>query len=204
MRKGAVRAAHASLNRCSTLTCVLENPKQLVNVAAIVRNVDVLGVGKLFVVTPNEAWHAPNFFASACQKVSTGSSVRMYVRVFATTAECLAHLYYAGYVSVCTSPNPNQNQRSYHLPDAPCTASKLAVWFGNESKGISDEVRDASAYTISLPMYGFGESLNLGMCTAIVLYDVVGKRRAKVQQKDKARGRRGRLKRRLLKLQQKM
>lgn len=55
---------------------------------------------------------------------------------------------------------------------------KLAVWFGNESRGISNEAVEASEFCLSIPMFGMIESLNLGTTTGIVLYEITKQRRA--------------------------
>ena len=57
------------------------------------------------------------------------------------------------------------------------TQSKLAVWFGNESRGVSDIVVERSESCISIPMFGMIESLNLATTTGIVLYEVTKQRR---------------------------
>ena len=49
------------------------------------------------------------------------------------------------------------------------TQRRLAVWFGNESKGISDEAVNNADMCIQIPMGGIVESLNLGTSTGIVL-----------------------------------
>ena len=48
-----------------------------------------------------------------------------------------------------------------------CT--KLAIWFGNESRGISDEAVQRSEACISIPMFGMIESLNLGILDSLFL-----------------------------------
>ena len=40
---------------------------------------------------------------------------------------------------------------------------------GNENNGISNEMRDLADETFTLPMYGFAESFNLSVATAITL-----------------------------------
>ena len=57
------------------------------------------------------------------------------------------------------------------------TQVRLAVWFGNESKGVSKQVIDRSEMCINIPMYGIIESLNLATSTGIVLYEVTKQRR---------------------------
>ena len=49
------------------------------------------------------------------------------------------------------------------------TQKRLSVWFGNESKGVSEEAVKASDMCIRIPMGGIVESLNLGTSTGIIL-----------------------------------
>jgi tRNA (guanosine-2'-O-)-methyltransferase len=58
------------------------------------------------------------------------------------------------------------------------TYTRLAVWFGNESRGISDTAVDRSEFCVSIPMFGMIESLNLGTTSGIVLYEITKQRRA--------------------------
>jgi tRNA (guanosine-2'-O-)-methyltransferase len=53
----------------------------------------------------------------------------------------------------------------------------LALWFGNEGRGIRDEAVEASGCCVSIPMFGMVESLNLGTTTGIVLYEITKQRR---------------------------
>ena len=59
--------------------------------------------------------------------------------------------------------------------------AKLAVWFGNESRGISDLAVEHAEMCVSIPMFGMIESLNLGTTSGIVLYEVTKQRRAYAQ-----------------------
>jgi tRNA (guanosine-2'-O-)-methyltransferase len=70
--------------------------------------------------------------------------------------------------------------------------TKLAVWFGNESRGISDLAVQHSEMCVSIPMFGMIESLNLGTTSGIVLYEVT-KQRREYQRKYKRRGKRGKI-----------
>ena len=55
--------------------------------------------------------------------------------------------------------------------------TKLAVWFGNEKRGISDLAVERSEMCVAIPMFGMIESLNLGTSSGIVLYEVAKQRR---------------------------
>lgn len=51
------------------------------------------------------------------------------------------------------------------------------VWFGNESRCVSDLTVEQSEFCVSIPMFGMIESLNLATTTGIVLYEVTKQRR---------------------------
>jgi tRNA (guanosine-2'-O-)-methyltransferase len=87
------------------------------------------------------------------------------------------HLAQNHFTSVVTSPH-RKGHRNQILHEADFTAyTKLAVWFGNEGRGITDEAAEASDMCINIPMFGMIESLNLGTSSGIVLYEVTKQRR---------------------------
>ena len=55
---------------------------------------------------------------------------------------------------------------------------RLAVWFGNEARGISSLAIERSSACVSIEMYGVIESFNLATSTGIVLYEITKQRRA--------------------------
>lgn len=63
------------------------------------------------------------------------------------------------------------------MDDGIFTQPRLAVWFGNESQGVSEIAIDNSKYCVSIPMCGIIESLNSGTSTGIVSYDITKQRR---------------------------
>ena len=54
----------------------------------------------------------------------------------------------------------------------------VAIAFGNEAHGISGALRESAGLTVSIPIYGGAESLNVGSAAAICLYEAVRQRRA--------------------------
>ena len=88
----------------------------------------------------------------------------------------MAHLEKKRYVSIVTSPHI-KGEKNFVLHEGDYTQIRLAVWFGNESKGVSKTVIEKSEFCVSIPMYGIIESLNLATSTGIVLYEVTKQRR---------------------------
>jgi len=150
--------------------CVLENPKDIVNIASAVRNISAFGVEKLYVIGNNPA--VKDFETSRSHKGLTNTSVGankwVFVRQFDTTAECIDHLRKNRYTIAVTSSH-TKGKENVNLYEETFTQKRLAVWFGNESKGISDEALTEADMCIQIPMGGIVESLNLGTSTGIVL-----------------------------------
>ena len=76
-------------------------------------------------------------------------STRALVKRFDSTEDCLRHLEKNRYVSIVTSPHV-RGRSNYVLHEADYTHPKLAVWFGNESRGISALAVERSAFCVWL------------------------------------------------------
>jgi tRNA (guanosine-2'-O-)-methyltransferase len=99
-----------------------------------------------------------------------------FVKRFDSTEACLEHLEKNRFTSVVTSPHI-KGKVNHILHEADYTQPRLAVWFGNESRGISELAVERSECCISIPMFGIIESLNLGTTSGIVLYEITKQRR---------------------------
>jgi tRNA (guanosine-2'-O-)-methyltransferase len=153
------------------LICVLENPKQSINLASTIRNVSAFGVEKIYVIGGYPG--IPKNFEAArnnkhLSETSVGASRWTFIRHFETAADCIQHLKKNLYTIAVTSPHL-KGKENYNLYSGKYTQKRLAVWFGNESKGISDEAADNADFCIQIGMGGIVESLNLGTSTGIIL-----------------------------------
>ena len=182
-----LRADRAKTLRCKNLIAVLESPKTIENIASTIRNVDALGVEKLYVVDEYkllpDKWEQMREKPSL-SKISVSAVKWAYVRVFRSTLECIEYLKQKKFKSVVTSPHI-KGKKNVLLNEGKYTCPRLAVWFGNESHGISDAAVNSCDMCISIPMCGIIESLNLGTSTGIVLYEVTRQRRQFVEAKRK-------------------
>ncbi len=193
-KKNAVRQRADEIKpyRCKNLIAVLENPTDIKNIGTVIRNVNALGVEKTYIVDPRRAlpddWQDMRDRRSL-SKISVSAIKWSFVRRFDSSEECLAHLEKNRYVSIVTSPHI-KGRRNEVLHEVDYTVyTKLAVWFGSESRGISDLAVDHSEMCVSIPMFGMIESLNLGTTSGIVLYEVT-KQRREYQSKYKRAGKR--------------
>lgn len=166
---------------CKHTIAVLECPRDIMNLGSVIRNVDALGIEKVYVIDPDnklpDDWEELRDRRSL-HKTSASAVKWTFVKRFDSTADCFSHLKKRGFKSVVTSPH-QKNKKSLYLDEADFTTfSKLAIWFGTEGSGISDEAVMKSELCVAIPMFGMIESLNLGTSSGIVLYEVTKQRRA--------------------------
>ncbi|BBM00245.1 RNA methyltransferase [Microbulbifer sp. GL-2] len=180
------RADEIKPHRCKNLIAVLECPIDMKNIGTVIRNVNALGVEKTYIVDPRNSlpddWQEMRERKSL-SKPSVSAIKWSFVKRFDSTEVCLAHLANNRFTSIVTSPHV-KGKDNFILHEADYTQPKLAVWFGNESRGISDLAVENSDFCVSIPMFGMIESLNLGTTSGIVLYEIT-KQRRKHQEKYK-------------------
>jgi tRNA (guanosine-2'-O-)-methyltransferase len=151
------RANAISPFRCKNLIAVIENPKDIKNIGTVIRNVNALGVEKVYVVDP--ARKLPDDWQDMRERPSlSGTSVSAvkwtFVRRFDSTEDCFGHLEKKGFKSIVTSPHV-KGKTNVYLHEGDFTIhTKLAVWFGNESRGISPVAVERCEMCVAIPMFG--------------------------------------------------
>jgi tRNA (guanosine-2'-O-)-methyltransferase len=165
--------------RCKNLIAVIENPSDIKNIGTIIRNVNALGVDKTYIVDPKnklpDEWQNMRERKSL-SKTSVSAIKWSFVKRFDSTEDCLKHLEDNRYISVVTSPHI-KGKKTVILHEGDYTHPRIAVWFGNESRGVSDLAIERSEFCVTIPMFGMIESLNLGTTSGIVLYEITKQRR---------------------------
>lgn len=166
--------------RCKNLIAVIENPSDILNIGTIIRNVNALGVEKAYVVTKGnflpETWEEMRD-KSKLNAISASAIKWSFIKIFKDTESCFEHLEKKGFVSAVTSPHTKGRENVVLHKHDYTKYKKLAIWFGNEAKGISKTAVERSKFCINIPMYGIIESLNLGTSSGIVLYEIAKQRR---------------------------
>ncbi|MBN8814106.1 MAG: RNA methyltransferase [Sphingomonas sp.] len=179
--------------RCKNLIAVIENPSDIRNIGTVIRNVNALGIEKVYVV--DERHSLPDDWQDmrerkSLSKTSVSAVKWSFVKRFDSTDACFDHLEFKNFKSIVTSPHV-KGKRSIFLHEGDYTEfTKLAVWFGSEAVGISDRAVARSEMCVCIPMFGMIESLNLGTSSGIVLYEVA-KQRREYQSKYRLRDKRG-------------
>ena len=180
--------------RCKNLIAVIEDPHDIKNIGTVIRNVNALGAEKIYVVDPRK--RLPDDWEEMREKKSLSSTsvsaVKWtFVKRFDSTEECLAHLEKNNFVSIVTSPHVKGHKNTVLHEGDYTVHHNLAVWFGSESRGISETAVKNSVECVNIPMLGMIESLNLGTTSGIVLYEIT-KQRREYQRMYKYKNKRGR------------
>ncbi|XBS42728.1 RNA methyltransferase [Cellulophaga lytica] len=165
--------------RCKNLIAVLEEPTDIKNIGTVVRNINALGVEKLYIVDGKkrlpENWEEMRERKSLL-KPSVSAIKWSFVKTFSSTEECIKHLEKNRFISIATSPH-TKGKTNLYLQNGDYTQKRLAVWFGNEARGISDLAVENSKACVQIQMAGIIESMNLATSTGIVLYEITKQRR---------------------------
>lgn len=102
------RADKIKVLRSKNLIAVLEEPNDIKNIGMTVRNINALGVEKLYVIDSKH--RLPDDWQKLREnKLLLGTSVSAikwtFVKVFKSTEECIEHLRKKRFVSFVTSPH---------------------------------------------------------------------------------------------------
>lgn len=146
--------------RTRYVAVVMENILKDHNASAIMRNCDCFGIQNLHTIEKNVDYVVQREIAKGASNWidlhshSTGENPGL---------ECIEGLKKQGYQIVCTSPHTDQTIEDIPL-DQP-----IALVFGTEVHGISEDILEVADHTIRLPMYGFTESFNVSVSAALSL-----------------------------------
>jgi tRNA (guanosine-2'-O-)-methyltransferase len=136
--------------RTRTFTVVLDRLEDSFNIAAVLRTCEANGLQEVHVIVNPEAPFMPN------SRVAQGCDKWLDVKLYKDFASCREHLKSRGF-AVYASAIREDATSLYSLR----FDSKIALVFGNERKGVSDEVLAQSDGTFWIPMRGFSQSLNI-------------------------------------------
>ena len=105
---------------------------------------------------------------------ATSSSANKWLdfEVFSSAKECFGKLKRQGYIIVSTV----LDQKAKSIFKTKFTAKKIALCFGNEHSGLSQEAIKLSDEHIYIPMQGFVQSLNLSVTAALCMYELFRQR----------------------------
>lgn len=152
--------------RTRHVAVVLEDMYQSHNAAATMRTCDALGVQDVHCIMQNNNFEIKKNIALGALKWLSVSYYRKETDPN-PTATCLRTLKEQGYKIVATSPHAVTS-----LSELPVT-DKIALLFGTEDQGLSEEALSYADHLIQIPMHGFVESFNVSVSVGVCLYDVM-------------------------------
>ncbi len=139
---------------------VLEDVYQFRNAAAIVRSVEACGFHKV-VALQEENNFEPNL------RVTKGADTWVEVEKLPRNIASLQEIKNRGYKIVAVSLENNAKM----LPEYEVT-EPMALVFGTEMEGVSQEILDFADETMAIPMYGFTRSFNVSVAASICMYEL--------------------------------
>ena len=151
----------------SPIIIILDNIRSLNNIGSVFRSSDAFLIKKVFLcgitATP------PN---NEIRKTALGSTESVEWEYVEDTLEVIKKLKSEN-VEICSI---EQAERAAMLNNFNPEENKAyAFVFGNEVKGVSQEVVNVSDHVIEIPQFGTKHSLNISVSAGIVIWDVFSK-----------------------------
>jgi tRNA (guanosine-2'-O-)-methyltransferase len=152
-------------SRLGGVTIVLEDLYDPHNGGAALRSCEAMGVLEVHVIQRRERFRTSTKITQGCDKW-------LSVREHGTTPDCVQTLRQRGFRLYAAVPGA---ARPLEALDPLVPAAFL---IGNEHFGLTAEARALCDEEFAIPLYGFSESVNLSVATALVVYTHTTRRRA--------------------------
>lgn len=143
---------------------VLDNIRSLNNIGSVFRTSDAFLIEKIYLCgitakPPHKDIH----------KTALGSTDTV-VWEYAENTLSVVETLQAEKVKICSVEQAEHATKLHDFKIKPHL--KYAVIFGNEVKGVSQQVVNASDYVIEIPQFGTKHSLNISVSCGIVIWDL--------------------------------
>ncbi|MEO9146909.1 MAG: RNA methyltransferase [Ginsengibacter sp.] len=148
-------------HRQPDLTVVLENVFDPHNVSAVMRTCDAVGIQDVYIlnnrIPPHKKWG---------YKSSSTAAEWLNIYQFTDIEVCFSELR-KKYKRIYTSHLTADSRNVYELD----LTESIALVFGNETLGVSDEIRKYADGDFIIPQVGIIKSLNISVACAVTLYE---------------------------------
>lgn len=146
------------------LLVVLDNIRSLNNIGSVFRTSDAFLVEKIYLcgITAKP----PH---KDIQKTALGATDSVSWEYNENTLELIQYLKKKGVIVISIEQADNSTMLQDFIPEE---GKKYAVVFGNEVKGVQQDVVTASDYCVEIPQYGTKHSFNISVSVGIVLWDL--------------------------------
>jgi tRNA (guanosine-2'-O-)-methyltransferase len=143
------------------LTVVLENVFDPHNISAVMRTCDAVGMQDIFIlntkIPPHKKWGA---------KSSSSAAKWLSIHQFTDAGKCFSELR-KHYKKIYTTHLSTDAVGLYELH----LTEPVALVFGNEHSGVSDEIIAMADGNFIIPQVGIIRSLNISVACAVTLYE---------------------------------
>jgi tRNA (guanosine-2'-O-)-methyltransferase len=143
------------------ITVVLENVFDPHNISAVMRTCDAVGVQEIYILNTKIPRHK-----KWGPKSSSSAAKWLTVHQFEDATECFSSLR-KRYSTILTT-HLSSDAIGLHAIDF---TSNIALVFGNEHAGVSDEIRALADGNFIIPQVGIIQSLNISVACAVTLYE---------------------------------
>ncbi|HEX8334731.1 MAG TPA: RNA methyltransferase [Segetibacter sp.] len=147
--------------RQENLTVVLENVFDPHNVAAVMRTCDAVGIQEMYTINTILAPHRQWGFRS-----SSSANKWITLHQFDDAEECFTALR-KRFSRILTTHLATDSVSLYEID----FTESIALVFGNERKGVSDEIRRLADGNFNIPQQGIIRSLNISVACAVSIYE---------------------------------
>lgn len=156
-------------NRQPDLTVVLENVFDPHNVSAVMRTCDAVGIQDVYIlndrIPPHKKWG---------YRSSSTAAEWLTVHQFTDAKMCFKEVR-KRYEKIYTSYLGENSANIYKMD----FTQSVALVFGNETFGVSDEIRKYSDGDFVIPQVGIIKSLNISVACAVTLYEAFRQKKEK-------------------------
>jgi tRNA (guanosine-2'-O-)-methyltransferase len=154
--------------RQNDLTVVLENVFDPHNISAVMRTCDAVGIQEIYVLNTKIPRHK-----KWGSRSSSSAAKWLSIHQFTDTAECIAALR-KNYSTIMATHLGAASVELYEIN----FAKSIALIFGNEHSGVSEEILSMTDGNFIIPQVGMIRSLNISVACAVTLYEAFRQKNA--------------------------
>ena len=143
------------------ITVVMENVYDPHNISAVMRTCDAVGIQEIYILNTSIPVHK-KFGA----KSSSSAAKWLTIHTFTDTTACIQALR-SRYNKIYTTHLSDEAVSLYNLD----LTESVALIFGNEHAGVSDEIGKLADGNFIIPQVGIIQSLNISVACAVTIYE---------------------------------
>lgn len=155
--------------RQNNLTVVLENVFDPHNISAVMRSCDAVGVQEIYVLNTKIPRHK-----KWGERSSSSAHKWLTVHQYTNSKQCFATLR-EKFDTILTTHLSSDAVSLYETD----LTQRVALVFGNEHSGVSEEVRNLADGNFIIPQVGMIRSLNISVACAVSLYEAFRQKQLK-------------------------